>query len=83
VERGGSVRSFHVPAAHLDTVVSIVRDNIDRESRLHTDESRLYTRVGEEFAAHETVIHTAKEYARGDVKFQAKRFLRWRKRHAP
>ena len=25
------------------------------------------TRVGEEFAAHETVNHSAKEYARGDV----------------
>jgi transposase-like protein len=67
VERGGSVRSFHIPAAHLNDVVSIVRANIDRETRLHTDESKLYTRVGGEFAAHETVVHTAKEYARGDV----------------
>jgi hypothetical protein len=39
----------------------------DRASRLHTDESRLYPRVGEEFAQHETVNHGAKEYARGDV----------------
>ena len=41
--------------------------NADRKSRLHTDESRLYPAVGEEFAAHETVNHGAKEYARGDV----------------
>lgn len=67
VERGGSVRSFHVPAAYLDNVTKIVRENIARETRLHTDESRLYTRVGKEFAAHETVKHDAKEYARGDV----------------
>lgn len=67
VERGGNVRSFHVPAAHLDTVTAIVRANIARESRLHTDESKLYHRVGTEFAAHETVVHSAKEYARGDV----------------
>jgi transposase-like protein len=33
VERGGEVRSFHVPAAHLDEVVKIVGDNIARESR--------------------------------------------------
>jgi transposase-like protein len=67
VERGGNVRSFHVPAAHMGTVVGIVRDNIARETRLHTDESKLYHRVGKEFVAHETVNHAAKEYARGDV----------------
>ncbi|WP_019196637.1 IS1595 family transposase [Afipia birgiae] len=67
VERGGSVRSFHVAVADGASVAKIVRDNIDRETRLHTDESRLYTRVGSEFASHETVNHSAKEYARGDV----------------
>ena len=36
-----------------------------RQSKLHTDESNLYPRVGTEFAAHETVNHGAKEYARG------------------
>ena len=67
VERGGSVRSFHIPGAHAADVVKIVRDNVGRESRLHTDESRLYSKVGKEFAAHETLNHSAKEYARGDV----------------
>jgi transposase-like protein len=67
VERGGSVRSFHVPAAHLDSVTAIVRDNVARESRLHTDESKLYSGVGRMFAAHETVKHSDYEYARGDV----------------
>ena len=37
VERGGEVRSFHVPSAHLENVVSIVRHNIARETRLQTD----------------------------------------------
>ena len=41
--------------------------NVSRKSRLHTDESRLYDGLGTEFAAHETVHHAAKEYARGDV----------------
>jgi len=48
-------------------VVTIVRENIARESRLHTDESRLYDRAGKEFAAHERVCHANKEYARDDV----------------
>src|SRR5262245_33376415 len=67
VERGGSVRTFHVPVADQATVTAIVRENIKRETRLHTDESRLYVKVGPEFAAHETVKHTADEYVRGDV----------------
>ena len=67
VERGGNVRSFHVPTADAATVAQIVRENIHLESRLQTDESRLYVTVGKEFAAHETVNHAAKEYARGDV----------------
>ncbi len=67
VERGGNVRSFHVPSANAETVASIVRTNVHKESRLHTDESRLYHAVGKEFAAHETVNHGAREYARGDV----------------
>jgi transposase-like protein len=67
VERGGSVRSFHVPVADASSVTKIVRDNVHRESRLHTDESRLYPFIGSQMAAHETVNHSAKEYARGDV----------------
>ena len=67
VERGGSVRSFHVAVADREHVAKIVTENVDREATLHTDESRLYKKVGEEFAAHETVRHSAKEYARDDV----------------
>jgi hypothetical protein len=67
VERGGKVRSFHVPRADKATVAKIVTDNIHHESRLHTDESRLYTGADQHFASHETVKHSAKEYARGDV----------------
>lgn len=67
VERGGKVRSFHVAVADGETVAKIVNKNVAKETRLHTDESRLYTRVGANFAAHETINHSAKEYARGDV----------------
>ncbi len=40
VERGGSVRSFHPAIADGATVNAIVRKNVARETRLHTDESR-------------------------------------------
>lgn len=67
VERGGQARVFHVAEATQGIVSKIIRENVDPRSRLHTDESRLYPKIGKEFAAHETVIHAAKEYARGDV----------------
>jgi transposase-like protein len=67
VERGGNVRTFHVPVADQVTVQKIVRENIARESRLHTDESRLYHGMGKHFADHESVKHSVKEYVRGDV----------------
>jgi transposase-like protein len=67
VERGGRVRTFHPATADSASIAEIVRDNIALEARLHTDESRLYTEVGKEFAAHETVRHSRGEYARDDV----------------
>jgi len=67
VERGGNVRSFHVAVADQQTVQGIVTANVARESRLHTDESRLYFGTDQHFAAHESVKHSAKEYVRGDV----------------
>jgi len=67
VERGGRVRTFHVAVADKESVQAIVSKNIARESRLHTDESKLYVGLGEQFAAHKTVRHSAKEYVRGDV----------------
>lgn len=69
VERGGQVRSFHVPSANRKTVEKIVSENVHKESRLHTDESQLYnkTKVKGLVADHETVRHSADEYVRGDV----------------
>lgn len=67
VERGGNVRTFHVPFATKDVVGKIVTDNVSHESRLFTDESRLYHKAANHFAEHSTVCHSSKEYARGDV----------------
>jgi len=67
VERGGNVRSFHVAIADQVTVRKIISENIARESRLYTDESRLYFGADKHFAAHETVRHSGKEYVRDDV----------------
>jgi transposase-like protein len=67
VERGGNVRTFHAPVADQVTVQTICKENIARESRLHTDESKLYFGIDKHFASHETVRHSADEYVRDDV----------------
>jgi len=67
VERGGSVRSFHVDHATKQSVREILVRNVPRSTVLYTDESRLYTTTGKEYADHDTVNHSAKEYVRGDV----------------
>jgi transposase-like protein len=67
VERGGKARTFHVAQADQNTVSRIMRENIAKETRIHTDESQIYNLVPWRFAEHETVKHSAYEYARGDV----------------
>jgi transposase-like protein len=60
VERGGNVRTFHVPVADQKTVEKIVTENIAHESRLHTDESKLYFNAADEYVRYEDgrAIHT-------------------------
>jgi len=67
VERGGNVRTFHVPVADQASVMKVIYENVARESTLHTDESRLYHWATDHVAAHETVKHSGGEYVRGDV----------------
>jgi len=67
VERGGSVRSFHVAVADQATVCKIVRENVDSETKMHTDESKLYSKALMGVSRHRRVKHTAGEYVRGDV----------------
>lgn len=65
VERGGEARMIHVNHITAKNLREHVVKNVSRKSRLHTDESRLYDKLGEEFASHEKVLHAKGEYARG------------------
>lgn len=48
-------------------VGEVLAQHANPASRLHADESNPYPRNGKRFASHETVRHSAGEYARGDV----------------
>ena len=63
----GRARSMPANGLARDEVAQIVRANVAKEAKLTTDESRLYSVVGKEYAAHDTVLHGAGEYVRGDV----------------
>ncbi len=65
VERDGEVRSFHVTNVNSKTLRPIIVETASRKSYLMTDESNVYPKVGDEFAGHGTVNHSAKEYVRG------------------
>jgi transposase-like protein len=67
VERGGEVRAEHMPKVTAKNVRDVLVKHADRRSALHTDESRLYPVVGREYASHQTVRHSAGEYARDGV----------------
>lgn len=64
VERGGSARTFHVAKADAATIAKILRENVAPETKLHTDGSSLYLKVGKDFAEHKSVDHSQEEYVR-------------------
>jgi transposase-like protein len=65
VERNGEKRSFHLANVSAKTVAPILRKQVAQKTHLMTDESRIYTKIGKEFKKHDTVVHSAGEYARG------------------
>lgn len=67
VERGGQVRSFHVPNVTAAVLRPIIGNHVHRDTRFMTDEWSSYGGIGWNFRSHQTVVHSAKEYVRGDV----------------
>ena len=66
IERGGRVRSQVVDTVTGTEITKVLRRHVAKESRLHTDESPAYLKIGREFASHDTVNHHREEYARRD-----------------
>jgi transposase-like protein len=61
-KRTGRTRSIHTPEMAAGQVAQIVRDNVERESHLVTDEARFYWKVGLEFEGHTRVLHGNNNY---------------------
>ncbi len=64
VERGGSVRTFHVGGVTMAELVPIIRANVHPQSTVMTDEHASYQHLGQDFARHQSVNHSQDEYVR-------------------
>lgn len=67
IQRGGTVRTRIIPVVNGMNLKAMVRDNVDRSTRVMTDMESGYVGLAPGFASHETVNHGLREYARGDV----------------
>lgn len=68
VERGGRVRSEHVPAVNADTLRPILDEQIAEDSIVYTDEAAQYTKTKTPmFKNHDYVSHGIGEYVRGNI----------------
>jgi transposase-like protein len=66
LDRDGDVMTQVVPDRTVKTIYPILRDNIEKGSTVHTDEHGAYRSLGTSGYKHQSVNHSAKEYARGD-----------------
>ena len=62
----GTMRTFTFDKFRAEQVQPIVLSNISREARLMTDESRMYWRIGREFAEHGRTLHGVGRYVDRD-----------------
>jgi transposase len=67
VERGGRIKATVVPGRRGPHIHQQVVDWVRPEAIVYTDEWPAYNRLGDHFAAHSRVRHTAGEYVVGDA----------------
>ena len=67
VERQGRSRAMVIDTLGVPEIQPILLANIQRQSKLHTDEAHHYQSIGRFFYQHNTVHHASGSYGRGDV----------------
>ena len=65
-EKNGQAKAVVADGVSATTALPFLKANVERGSMIHTDESRIYSRVKWEFD-HETVNHGLKEYVREGI----------------
>ncbi|HVT87502.1 MAG TPA: IS1595 family transposase [Tepidisphaeraceae bacterium] len=67
VERNGDVRTKVVHNVQAGTLQPIIRQNVDRDAIVNSDEWKAYIGLDEYFAQHNVVRHKIKQYVNGDA----------------
>ena len=68
VERGGEIRRQVIPDVSAKTLKGAIREMVDQQARIMTDDFKVYDGIGKEFAGgHAVVCHSTREYVRGDI----------------
>jgi transposase-like protein len=65
IERGGELRAMKVSNVSSKTLRDAIRKNVTKDSTIVTDEFLGYSGLDEEFAGHEVVKHSEREYVSG------------------
>lgn len=67
VQRQGPVRATLITGDSVSVLRPLIQKTVSIEAHLMSDELKAYGAIGQDFAAHETVQHGRKEFARGTV----------------
>lgn len=67
VERQGRLRLFPVERVDGRTLQNAIRENVNLDAHMMTDELHAYHGLDMGFASHNAIKHSAKEYVRGNV----------------
>jgi hypothetical protein len=67
VERNGPVRAVSVGSDSMENLFPHIDRFVDKAAYLMTDENRVYWAIGKDYAGHDWVNHSQKEYVRGEA----------------
>lgn len=64
VQRGGNVRSFPMVRVTSENIKSMLQEHVSEGSAIMTDDLNVYPPACRDFASHEVVNHTQKQYVK-------------------
>ena len=67
VQRQGSVKSSLLSGPKITDISPLMESFINKEAHLMSDNLHAFKRIGKDYAAHDSVCHSAREYVAGNI----------------